>query len=208
MNSFPVLGVTGLPCSGKSRAAQHLAGGLVFGVKGVLLKADDIGHAVLEQPEIVEAIRARFGSAVAGADDAAAMRKAVASVVFRDPEELAWLEALTHPPILRETKEIVQRIGGRQPVVVEAALLIVGGLAELCDWVVLVEARLDIRIVRAAGRGWPPDELARRERRLLPLFTPKALAPIEKKIIHVRNDTDDNRLDKRLEAALWKIAVQ
>ncbi len=163
-----VIGVTGLPCSGKSRAAALIAEGGVDGEPSLLLKADDIGHAVLIRPEVAEAIRARLGEAAGDTADPAAMRRAIAARVFRDAEELRWLEQLTHPLIRDVTLRRIAAAGGGR-VVLESALLFAGGLDRLCRRVLVVEAAFPVRLARARERGWDESELRRREARQPPL---------------------------------------
>ncbi len=196
-----IFGVTGLPCAGKSLAAQLLADGVGTGSPGLLIKADDVGHQVLEQPDVRQRIRQRFGDKVADAGDAAEVRRAIAKRVFRSPADLEWLEQLIHPLVFDSAQQLIEN-NRTNVAVVEAALLFTGGLNALCDVIFIIEAHLDIRMVRASKRGWQPDELARREQRLISLFSPKAMAPFKKQIVRVRNDEDDGLLGERLEKAL------
>lgn len=196
-----ILGVTGLPCTGKSFAAERIASGDVFGKPGELIKADDLGHAVLEYPDIRETLRQRFGDETFRDPAPAAVRRALAARVFDDPEALTWLEALLHPPILHETEAIIARAEGRL-VVVEAALLFPGGLDRLCDVVMVMEATPETRMRRAAARGWTREDLERRERRLLPLFSEESLALRKGKFIRIANDRDDNSLWNTIRSAL------
>ncbi len=103
MNGGGAVGVTGLPCSGKSLAAELLAGGEIDGQPRLLLKADDLGHALLLRPDVLARLRGRFGAAAADAADPAAMRRAIAAKVFADAAELEWLESVIHPLVTAET---------------------------------------------------------------------------------------------------------
>lgn len=133
----PVVGVTGLPCSGKSWAARLLADGTITGEAGELVKADELGHVVLMRPEVREAVRRRFGDAVVSAGDERETRRRLAERVFANPAELSWLEGLLHPLIVRETEEVIRTAGGGRLVAVEAALLFAAGMERICDVVVL-----------------------------------------------------------------------
>ena len=63
--------------------------------------SDEIVHRLLREDEDVHAaLRARWGDAVVGPDGAD--RAAIAELVFRDPDELAWLESLLHPRVVQE----------------------------------------------------------------------------------------------------------
>lgn len=198
-----VIGVTGLPCAGKSLAAELLASGAVQGVpRGVLLKADDLGHDILVRPEVVETLRRRFGGGVITGDDPAEVRRAIAAKVFTDPDELAWLERLIHPLVDAEVDAAVRKAAGGTPVIVEAALLFAAGTDRRCEVILVVEAGFDIRLRRAAARGWDRNELERRQSRQLSLFEEAWRGPDRGKLVSVPNDADDGMLAGRIALAL------
>lgn len=201
--NFPVIGVTGLPCSGKSYAAGLLAAGEVAGVPpGELLKADDIGHEVLVRGDVAAELRKRFGDGLFAASDPATVRRAIAARVFGDAGALAWLEGVVHPRVVAEVDAAVERNRGKRTVVMEAALLFTAGMDLRCDAVLLVEAEFDTRLRRAAARGWGRDELERRERRQIPLFEAAKSGPDRDRLTTVRNDANDGALAVRIAAAL------
>ena len=103
----PVIGVTGLPCSGKSYAARLLASGEATGEAGELIQADNLGHAVLARPDVATTLRAHFGEDLGSEADAAAFRRRIAAKVFCDPGELAWLEGVVHPLVAVESRRVV-----------------------------------------------------------------------------------------------------
>lgn len=198
----PVVGVTGLPCSGKSFAARLLADGKVTGERGRLVMADDLGHRVLLLPEIRNKIRERLGHDVYDSPDDKAVRARIAERVFGHPDRLAWLESVIHPAVTRETEAVIRDAGGREMVVVESALLLAANMGENCDVVLLVEADLTTRLARAATRGWDEAELARRESRLVGQYLPERLTKVGSKLARIANDTDGEALIERLKAAL------
>ncbi len=197
----PVVGVTGLPCAGKSHVVELLVSGQVTGKPGMAIKADDLGHIVLQQPDVVSLLAQRFGKQIV-AEDGNIDRKAVADIVFHNAEELAWLESLLHPRINEEVSALLRNAGGKRLAAVEAALLFAAGLDSVCDLVFVVEAGRDVRLARAAGRGWDERELARREQRLLPLFSEQRLAASPACVIKIENNGPDDRLPVRLAAGL------
>ncbi len=185
---FPIFGVTGLPCSGKSFAAELLASGAVDSRAGVLVKADDLGHTVLLRPEVVARLRERFGGEAFKSREPAAIRRAIAERVFTDRDELRWLEGLLHPLIVAETERIIAENRAERPVVVEAALLFEAKMERMCDLVFLIEASLAVRRERAEKRGWDAAELERRESRQRPLFAGALRGESAGKIRLVAND--------------------
>ncbi len=199
--AMPVFGVTGLPCSGKSFAAELLASGAVDGRAGMLVKADEVGHAVLLRPEVVARLRERFGGGAFRAQEPAAIRRAIAERVFTDPGELRWLEGLVHPLVVAETERIIAANRDARPVVVEAALLFAAGMEWKCDLVFLIEAAIAVRRERAGRRGWDAEELERRESRQRPLFAEALREDAAGRIKRVANDGDAAELRAGLREA-------
>jgi dephospho-CoA kinase len=108
----------------------------------------------------------RFGPEVVGPDGADRAR--IAGIVFDDPEQLAWLEALLHPRVVREY--LAWRDEQTAAVTVsEIPLLYETGGETRFDRVVVITAPPDVRARRARvdaaqreGRLLPDDEKARR----------------------------------------------
>ncbi len=121
-----VIGLTGNIATGKSAVSRMAAerGALV-------LDADRIVHALLNQDESIQAAVAfAFGDDVR-LPDGRIDRPALAGIVFADPVALRDLEAILHPAV---RVEILQRIDESQArfVVVEAIKLLEGPLADYC----------------------------------------------------------------------------
>ena len=130
------------------------------------VSSDEIVHRLLRDDEDVRGrLLERFGERVL--DEAGQVyRPAIAEIVFRDPEALAWLEALLHPRVAREYlewREQLARLPNPPPVTVtEVPLLYEVGGQERFDKVVVVTASPEVR----AGRT--QVEAEQREPRLLP----------------------------------------
>ena len=173
-----VIGLVGGVGSGKSEVAR-----LIVERGGVLVDADRIGHQLLREPGVKGKVRARWGDAVFG-PDGEVDRATLAEEVFSEPvgssRGIEALNRIVHPELTRRVRRAVEEVRreGRAPwVVVDAALLLEWGLESLCDVVVFVEAPAQERRRRLReGRGWSPGELARRERRQLPLKEKRARA--------------------------------
>jgi dephospho-CoA kinase len=94
-------------------------------------------------------------------------RSRVGEIVFADPDELAWLEALLHPRVTEECgrwrEELERRRDPPAVCAIEVPLLYETGAGESFDAVVAVTAATEVRVARARR----PD-LGLRERRLLP----------------------------------------
>ena len=140
--------VTGGIGAGKSEAlaafARHGA---------ATLSADAVVHELIAgDAEVRAALERRFGTTD---------RAAIARVVFADPAELAWLEALLHPRVRDRYAEWLAGVDARVAAVEIPLLYETGGEARF-DKVVLVTAPPALRRARSAAAG------GEREARLLP----------------------------------------
>jgi dephospho-CoA kinase len=167
-----VVGVTGAPGSGKTSVAREFA---LLGAEVVAL--DALGHELLVEPEVREAVRDAFSTGVFQILDGEVSRSKLAAVVFEDAEELAKLNRILHPRMVERIRARIEswRAEGREPdrvpdtgrrmLAIEGALVIEMGVADLCDRVVLVTAPREERLARLRRtRGWDESELARRQR--------------------------------------------
>lgn len=140
--------VTGGIGAGKSEALR------AFARRGVpTLSADEVVHDLIDgDPEVRAALEQRFGTTV---------RARIASIVFADPAQLAWLEGLLHPRVRRVQEEWLAGVDSELAVAEIPLLFETGGEAPF-DAVVVVTASDDVRAARGAR---PADD---RESRLLP----------------------------------------
>lgn len=157
-----VIGILGGIASGKSTLAKIFS---EFGAR--IVDADQIGHRLLENPQVKERIREVWGEQ-ALAPDGSVDRLRLGNLVFDRQEELGKLSAIVHPLLVREIQEWLAESTG--PVVLDAALLDEFSLTSSCDYLIFVEADSNLRCSRAAlQRGWSPGEVQRRETFQLPL---------------------------------------
>jgi dephospho-CoA kinase len=130
------------------------------------VSSDEIVHHLLKSdPEVKEALVARFGEEILG-EDGAPDRERIGIRVFRDREALDWLEKLLHPLVSREYLEWREQLGKLPDppavCVTEVPLLYEVGADSRFDMVVVVTAPRQLREARRGGRQ---DD---RESRLLP----------------------------------------
>lgn len=147
--SRPVtLAITGGIGAGKSEAlaafARHGA---------ATLSADAVVHELIAgDADVRSRVEARFGSSD---------RDEIAKVVFADPAELVWLEALLHPRVRERTDMWLDEVDAAIAVV-EIPLLYESGGEERFDKVVVITAPPEVRRARSSAA------VEGREQRLVP----------------------------------------
>ncbi len=194
-----VIGLVGGIGAGKSQVARALED-LGFAV----IDSDKEAKAALDRPEVRERLVKWWGDRVlepTGRVD----RKRVAEIVFSDPAQRTRLEELVHPLVKLRRSELVARAmaDGALGVVVDAPLLLEAGVDQECDYVVFVDAPLEVRETRVRGRGWQAGELARREKAQLPLEEKRRRADIT-----IVNDGSMEVLAGRVRAMLTRLMAQ
>lgn len=161
-----VLGVTGLPASGKSTVAA------LFGSLGALrADADALAHAALDRPSLARRVARLLGGEVLG-PGGRVDRAAVASRVFGPGREgaLRGLTDIVHPVVLRGLRAAAAsaRRSRAPAVVLDVPLLFEAGVDGMCDATVFVDAPREVRLRRARTRGWSAADLRAREARQAP----------------------------------------
>jgi len=113
-----ILGLTGGIGSGKSAAAQCFVD---LGVH--LVDADNAARWVVEpgRPALAQ-IAEHFGAGVLQADGTL-NRAALRELIFKDPQQRAWLEGLLHPLIREEIRDYLARAESPYAVLVSPLLL-------------------------------------------------------------------------------------
>lgn len=175
----PIIGITGGIGSGKSFVAHEFER-----LGATVIDADQLGHQILELPEIRAIAKNRWGGEIF--DQSARIdRRRLAQIVFaptaRGAVELAFLEELTHPRIRQLAEQQVAKLRGQPDVpavVVDAPLLIEAGWNGFCDKIVYVEAPHEVRSNRARARGWSQEDFDRRESRQEMLTVKRGLADV------------------------------
>jgi dephospho-CoA kinase len=194
LSSTLVVGILGGIGAGKSEVAASLAARAA----GRVVVADTLGHEALRRPEIRDALVARFGESILA--DGEIDRKRLAAVVFSNKDDLAHLESLTHPFIRRRLDEEVRRARDESVplLVIDAALLLEAGWADVCDRLVFVDAPPESRLERVRSkRGWTAQEMQKREAAQLALTRKHSLADHT-----IDNSSSQDNLDQQVEDLL------
>ena len=163
-----IAGITGGLGCGKSTAARALER------RGLRrLDSDEIVRdRVLTDPEVIAALRARYGQGVlkdpVSDSGPAVNRAALAERVFADDAERLWLEELAHPRVFAVWRaEFAADPTSRW--VVEVPLLYEKGLENWFDFTVCVACAPAQQLARLEQRGLPRSLAGQRISKQLPL---------------------------------------
>jgi dephospho-CoA kinase len=162
------VGLTGGLASGKSFVGHALRD---LGCH--LIEADELGHQVLlPGAEAYDAVIHTFGDAILD-DNRHIDRHKLSELVFGNPELLAKLSSLVHPPVAQRQADAIAAIARTDPaaiVVVEAAILVETGSYKKFDRLVVVVCTPEQQMERALKRGaYTREEVLARLSRQLPL---------------------------------------
>ena len=162
------VGLTGGLASGKSFVGHALAD---LGCH--LIQADELGHQVLlPGAEAYDAVVNEFGEEILD-QDAVIDRRKLSAVVFGNPERLAKLSSLVHPPVIAREERMLAEIVRSDPraiVVVEAAILIETGSYKRFDRLIVAVCDQEQQVERAMKRdAYNREEVLARLSRQLPL---------------------------------------
>ncbi|UMZ11204.1 dephospho-CoA kinase [Pseudomonas sp. MPFS] len=146
VNTPWTLGLTGGIGSGKSAAAQHF---IDLGTH--VIDADHAARWVVEpgRPALGQ-IAQHFGDGVLQADgqlDRAALRK----LIFEEPEQRRWLEALLHPLIAEEIASHLARAESPYAILV-SPLLVESGQARMTQRILVIDAPQQLQVERTLLR--------------------------------------------------------
>lgn len=203
-----LVGLVGRIGAGKSTVARLMA------ARGArVIDADRIAHDVLVESDVAGEIAALLGPEALGADGAVD-RRALASLVFGDTSthhhRLEGLESIIHPRVRARIMEMLEhqpsveadRSEGARIVVLDIPLLMHGGWAERCDWLVRVECDDRTRLSRLAARGWSETEVRARDAAWDARNTPDRRLPDHARLATVDASLDASYTDRAVES-LW-----
>ena len=187
-----VIALTGGIGAGKSTVAQF------FSELGAsVVDADHLARIAIERgSEGFDKVVARFGEKILTNGDI--NRKALAEIVFSDPDAKRDLEAIIHP---RVQKLFAQAVLDNEPsahLIYEIPLLVETAAASKFDFIVTVEADEDLRIERLLTRGMFITDI---KARLASQAPSQARIDIADAVIV--NDGDEDHLLRQVEN-LWE----
>lgn len=147
-----IVGLTGGVGSGKSAATRRFE---AYGI--TVIDADVVSRQVVEpSSEALSTIAARFGDRVMGADGRLD-RSALREIIFHDPEEKSWLEALLHPLIRERVRQQLQASRSCYTILA-SPLLLERGQDQLVDRVLVIDAPEELQRQRVMDRDGCSEE--------------------------------------------------
>lgn len=151
-----VVGLTGGIGSGKSLAAQFFAE-----LGALVIDADQLARDAIERgSEGFDQLIATFGDSIL--HNGLVDRRALGELVFRDAEAKKKLEAIIHPIVRKEFEEVVASLENDQILIYEIPLLYETKAMERFDYIVTVEADMQLRKERLLKKGLRNSEIESR----------------------------------------------
>jgi dephospho-CoA kinase len=147
-----IIAITGYIGTGKTTAAG------AFKEKGWnVINVDELGHELLDKPEVKHRLLAKFGSDIADRQ-MNIDREKLGKAAFSDDASLAFLDKTMHPVMAEELKNWVG--GLRGDILIDAALYTKLGIDKLAEKVILITADVDKLFSRLSPR-YTPEQVIR-----------------------------------------------
>ena len=190
-----VIALTGGIGAGKSTVAQFFSE-----LGAVVVDADQLARIAIERgSEGFDEVITTFGQSIISNGDID--RKALAAIVFKDPQAKADLEAIIHPRVQKLFAQAVAESDPTIHMIYEIPLLVETDAAGKFDFVITVEADKELRISRLLSRGMFISDIKARLANQAPAEKRIAIADAV-----IRNDGDDDHLLRQVEN-LWEGAL-
>jgi dephospho-CoA kinase len=187
-----VIALTGGIGAGKSTVAQFFSE-----LGAVVVDADQLARIAIERgSEGFDEVVTTFGQSIISNGDID--RKALAAIVFNDPQARVDLEAIIHPRVQKLFAQAVAESDQSVPMIYEIPLLVETDAARKFDFVITVEADEELRISRLLSRGMFISDIKARLANQAPAEKRIAIADAV-----IRNDGDDDHLLRQVEN-LWE----
>jgi dephospho-CoA kinase len=142
-----IVGITGGIGSGKSVVCN------IFSILGIpVYNADEAAKEAYDKyPELSERVKEEISPSVV--DKAGKInRKALAEIVFSDPEKLMKLNAMVHPLVGYDFENWIETHRGYPYLLKEAAILFESGAYKMCKKIISISSPVELRIARLKVR--------------------------------------------------------
>lgn len=152
-NNPKIIGLVGGSGAGKSTLAKWLMKKL----DAHIIEGDQIGHALLNEPDIIASIQENFPEDVV--TDGSVDRKKLGKIVFRDQKSLLRLNHIMHPALKAQISQIIERTE-KPYIILDAAVMYEAHLADLVDYMIRVIADDKVKLDRLTKYRQIPREKA------------------------------------------------
>jgi len=187
-----VVGLTGGIGAGKSAVAQNFAE-----LGALVIDADQLARIAIERgSDGFAEVLLRFGEDLILNGDID--RKKLAEIIFSDENARKDLESIIHPRVQAMFAEAVADLDHDDILIYEIPLLAETNAAEKFDYIITVEAELELRKERLLKRGLYISQIEKRMAVQASEESRTALADIV-----IRNDGDEDALLRQVEN-LWE----
>lgn len=140
-----VIGVTGIPASGKSTVASYVA----KKCHGQVINADKVGHAILRKAIIQRALVRRWGKNVLYKNELS--RKKIANIVFSSEKERLFLNKTLWPVLSQCIRKMINE-SKSTVIILDAAVLFEAGWDKYCSNTICVVAQE--KQIKKRTRNW------------------------------------------------------
>lgn len=139
-----IIAITGYIGSGKTTASGF------FKEHGYrVINVDELGHELIDIPEVREKLKAGFGISIMGRDFKVDREK-LSKAVFNDTEKLMKLNAIVHPFLKQHIKSRLQK--SSENTILDVALFKELNLDDVVEKVILIEADITKIYERLSSR--------------------------------------------------------
>ena len=187
-----VVALTGGICAGKSTVAQNFAE-----LGALVVDADQLARIAIERgSDGFAEVLLRFGDEIILNGDID--RKKLAEIVFSDEAARKDLEKIIHPRVQATFAEVVEDLEHDDILIYEIPLLAETDAAEKFDYIITVEADIELRKERLLKRGLYISQI---EKRMAAQASQESSEAIADSVIY--NDGDEDSLLRQVEN-LWE----
>lgn len=191
-----VVALTGGIGAGKSTVAQNFAE-----LGALVIDADQLARMAIERgSDGFAEVLLRFGDEIVLNGDID--RKKLAEIVFSDEAARKDLEKIVHPRVQAIFAEAVEDLDDNDILIYEIPLLVETEAAAKFDYIITVEADLELRKARLLKKGLYISQI---EKRMAAQATQESREAIADYVIY--NDDDEDSLLRQVEN-LWESVLQ
>lgn len=191
-----VVALTGGIGAGKSTVAQNFAE-----LGALVVDADQLARIAIERgSDGFAEVLLRFGDDIILNGDID--RKKLAEIVFSDDAARKDLEKIIHPRVQAIFAEVVEDLEQDDILIYEIPLLAETDAAEKFDYIITVEADIELRTARLLKRGLYISQI---EKRMAAQASQESREAIADSVIY--NDGDEDSLLRQVEN-LWESVLQ